>query len=98
INEEAKEKKKKERQEKKKGYTDQRVEESTVRELLEHAIWAPTNGMRQPWRFIFINEDTLPSFAKKVAATYKEDMQQNREDYLNKQNTNLVVMIQEHEI
>jgi len=98
LNESALAKTIKERRAVKKGYTDQRVEESTVRELLEHAIWAPTHGMRQPWRFIFINEDTLPSFAKKVAATYKEDMQQNREDYLNEPNAILVVTMQEPEM
>lgn len=81
----------------KKGYTKQRVEESTVRELLDHAIWAPTHGMRQPWRFVFVDEDTLPTFAKKVAATYDENMQQNREDYLNEPNAILVVIMEEPE-
>lgn len=81
----------------KKGYTDQRVEEADVRDLLDHAIWAPTHGMRQPWRFVFVDEDKLPTFAKKVAATYKEDMQQNREDYLNEPNAILVVIMEEPE-
>lgn len=81
----------------KKGYTDKRVEEASVRNLLDHAIWAPTHGMRQPWRFIFVDEDKLPTFAKKVAATYDEDMQQNREDYLNEPNAILVVVMEEPE-
>jgi len=81
----------------KKGYTDKRVEEATVRELLDHAIWAPTHGMRQPWRFVFVSKDKLPTFAKKVAATYDEDMQQNREDYLNEPNAILVVIMEEPE-
>ncbi len=81
----------------KKGYTDQRVEESDIRDLLDHAIWAPTHGMRQPWRFVFVHKDKLPTFAKKVAATYKEDMQQNREDYLNEPNAILVVIMEEPE-
>ena len=81
----------------KKGYTDRRVEEADVRDLLDHAIWAPTHGMRQPWRFVFIDEDKLPTFAKKVAATYKEDMQQNRENYLNEPNAILVVIMEEPE-
>lgn len=85
----------KERRAVKRGYTDQKVEESTVRELLNHAIWAPTHGMRQPWRFIFVDEDALPTFAKKVAATYDENMQQNREDYLNEPNAILVVTMEE---
>lgn len=81
----------------KKNYTDKPVEESVVRELLEDAIWAPTHGMRQPWRFIFVPQEKLPTFAKKVAATYSEDMQQNREDYLNEPNAILVVVMEEPE-
>ncbi len=81
----------------KKGYTSQKVEEETVRDLLEDAIWAPTHGMRQPWRFIFIDKENLPSFAKKVSQTYTPDMQQNREEYLNEPNAILVVIMEEPE-
>lgn len=87
-----------ERRSVKKGYTDKNVEESVVRELLEDAIWAPTHGMRQPWRFIFVSPDNLPSFAKKVAATYPEEKQQNREDYLNEPNAILVVVMEVPEV
>lgn len=82
----------------KKGYTDKPVTEETVRELLNDAIWAPTHGNRQPWRFIFVDQENLPSFAKKVAATYPEDLQQNREDYLNEPNAILVVIMEEPEL
>src|SRR5699024_12504673 len=40
----------------------------------------------------------LPRVAKKVGDTYKEDMQQNREDYLNEPNAILVVTMQEPEM
>src|SRR5690625_2198108 len=79
------------------GYTDRRVEEETVRELLDDAIWAPTHGMRQPWRFVFVDKNRLPSFAKQVANAYSEEMQQNREDYLNEPNAILVVIMEEPE-
>lgn len=82
----------------KKGYTDQYVEESLVRDLLNVAAWAPTHGMRQPWRFVFVDKHMLPQFAKEVAATYPEDMQQNREDYLNEPNAILVVLMEEPEM
>jgi len=81
----------------KKGYTDKIVQEETVRKLLDDAIWAPTHGMRQPWRFIFVGKDKLPTFAKKVASTYSEDMQENRENYLNEPNAILVVIMEEPE-
>lgn len=79
----------------KKGYTDQAVSEKLVRSLLEDAIWAPTHGMRQPWRFIFVDKEKLPTFAKQVGSTYEEALQQNREDYLNEPNAILVVIMEE---
>ncbi|MBP1968488.1 nitroreductase [Virgibacillus natechei] len=81
----------------KKGYNNKAVTEETVKELLDDAIWAPTHGMREPWRFIFVGPDQLGSFAKKVAATYPEERQQNREDYLNEPNAILVVIMEEPE-
>lgn len=81
----------------KKGYNDKVVTDETVRELLDDAIWAPTHGMRQPWRFIFVGADQSANFAKKVAATYPEERQQNREDYLNEPNAILVVVMEEPE-
>lgn len=82
----------------KKGYTDQPVTEQLVRSLLQDAIWAPTHGNRQPWRFVFIDKQNLPSFAKRVAATYPEDMQENRENYLNEPNAILVAIMEEPEL
>ncbi|WP_072892144.1 nitroreductase family protein [Ornithinibacillus halophilus] len=81
----------------KKGYNNKEVTEETVCELLEDAIWAPTHGMRQPWRFIFIDNENLPNFAKQVASTYPEQKQQNREDYLNEPNAILVIAMEKGE-
>lgn len=81
----------------KRGYIDKEVTEAVVKELLEDAIWAPTHGMRQPWRFIFVSQDQKPSFAKKIAATYPKNLQENREQFLNEPNAYLVVVMQEPE-
>src|SRR5690625_4035876 len=81
----------------KNDYTDKLVTEDVVRDLLESAIWAPTHGLRQPWSFIFVGKEDLPDFAKKVAATYPEERQENREDYLNTPNAILVVTMEEPE-
>ncbi|MGJ9459507.1 nitroreductase family protein [Oceanobacillus sp. CF4.6] len=82
----------------KKGYNDKEVTEEKVLELLEDAIWAPNHGLRQPWRFLFVGEKQLTGFAKRVASTYPEDRQKNREDYLTEPNAILVVMMEEPEI
>lgn len=78
----------------KKGYTNQEVKKELVLELLNDAVWAPTHGMREPWRFIFINQDHLPEFAEKVAKTYPEEMQENRKNYLLEPNAILVVVME----
>jgi len=75
------------------NYTDQQVTEETVLELLEESVWAPTHGMRQPWRFIFAGADELPAFSKKISSTYPEEIQKNREEYLNSPNAILVVIM-----
>ncbi|MDY0395264.1 nitroreductase [Virgibacillus halophilus] len=66
-------------------------------ELLEDAIWAPTHQLRQPWRFVFVSPEKKADFAKKVAATYPEERQQNREEYLNEPNALLVVIMEKGE-
>ncbi|WP_067726455.1 nitroreductase family protein [Oceanobacillus damuensis] len=82
----------------KKGYNDKEVTEEKVLEILDDAIWAPNHGMRQPWRFIFVGADQKAAFAKKVASTYPEERQQNREDYLNEPSAILVVIMEEPEL
>jgi len=82
----------------KKGYTDKEVTEEVVRDLLDSAMWAPTHGMRQPWRFIFVGADELPDFSKKVASTYPEERRQNRENYLNEPNAILVAIMEDSDI
>ncbi|WP_430788879.1 nitroreductase family protein [Virgibacillus flavescens] len=77
----------------KKGYNNKKVEKETIKELLESAVWAPTHGMREPWRFIFVGADQKESFAKKVAATYPEEKQENREAYLNEPSSLLIVVM-----
>src|SRR5690625_1350877 len=81
----------------KKSYNNKKVTEEAVIELLQDAIWAPTNGMRQTWRFIFVGEDQKADFAKKVAASYPEERQENREAFQNEPNAILVVIMEEQE-
>ncbi|MFD1361162.1 nitroreductase family protein [Lentibacillus salinarum] len=81
----------------KKHYNDKPVTEETVMGLLEDAVWAPTHGVRQPWRFIFIGPDQTGSFAEQVAATYPSERQQNRFEYLSEPTAFLIVVMDEPE-
>lgn len=77
----------------KKGYNDKPITEEAVKELLKDAVWAPTHGNRQPWRFIFVGPEQKEVFADKIAATYPEERQENRREYLNEPNAFLVVVM-----
>ncbi|QKY71121.1 nitroreductase [Lentibacillus sp. CBA3610] len=79
----------------KKHYNHKPVTEETVKELLADAVWAPTHGVRQPWRFIFVGPFQTESFAQQVAATYPEERQQNRLEYLREPTAFLIVVMDE---
>ncbi|WP_339255452.1 nitroreductase family protein [Paenibacillus sp. FSL R5-0713] len=36
-------------------FLDQPVSQDLILELLNHAVWAPNDGLREPWRFIFVD-------------------------------------------
>lgn len=81
----------------KKAYNDKEVTKELVNELLDIAVYAPTHGMREPWRFVFVHQDKLEKFAHEVGQTYPDELKQNREDYLNEPNAILVVLMEEPE-
>ena len=62
-------------------FSERKVHKEMVEKLLNNAIWAPTHGMTQPWRFtVFMNEglhqlsDTLSSIyqAKHTGDAFNE--------------------------
>src|SRR5699024_12463175 len=68
-----------------------------VRELFADASWASTHGMREPWRFVFVHQDRLPTFAREVGQTYPDELKENREAYLNEPNAILVAFMENPE-
>ncbi len=54
------------------AYTDRKVHREIVEDVLNNAIWAPTHGMIQPWRFkVFIGEGVKRA-GKELERIYKE--------------------------
>src|SRR5699024_1819605 len=76
------------------GYIDKPVTKEAVLSLLDDAVWAPTHGKREPWRFIFVGPEDKQTFARDIASTYPEHMQENREAYLNEPNAFLIAIMQ----
>ena len=48
-----------------------KIEDTTIRKLLELADWAPTHGHTEPWRFIVFANDAVQQFCKDHAELYK---------------------------
>jgi len=53
-------------------YSDRKVHREIVEKILNNAIWAPTHGVTQPWRFrVYMNEQ-LEELSTFLSDTYKE--------------------------
>lgn len=51
-------------------YSPRKVQREIVENILNNAIWAPTHGKTQPWRFKVFMEGGLPKLGKFLQATY----------------------------
>lgn len=85
----------KERRSIKNGYLDQEVPLELVEQLLEVAVWAPTHGLREPWRFIFVSSEQKETFVDQLVQTFPKEMQENRRNYFSQPAAFLIVVMQE---
>ena len=53
-----------------KDYTDDKIDDSIILQLLENANWAPTHKLTEPWRFKVFCEQGLNKFAGFQAQAY----------------------------
>lgn len=54
------------------NYTNERVDDAIVKQMLENANWAPTHKFTEPWRFIVYTRDGLKRLGEQQAAVYKK--------------------------
>ncbi|WP_226579099.1 nitroreductase [Halobacillus litoralis] len=73
-----------ERRSVKNGYSEKPVPTELVKELLDDARWAPTHGLREPWRFIYIPSEEKESFVESLVQTFPLEMRENRREYFSK--------------
>jgi nitroreductase len=60
-------------------YSERKVHKEIIERLLNTAIWAPTHGKTQPWRFKVFTDNGLNTLATFLSDTYK--LQTPEEDY-----------------
>lgn len=51
--------------------SDRDIGREVLQEILENAIWAPTHGMTQPWRFHIFTGQSRQTLADFLASTYQ---------------------------
>jgi nitroreductase len=54
------------------NFTSRKVHREQVEEILNAAIWAPTHGKTQPWRFTVFQEEGIQGLSDFLAKTYLE--------------------------
>ena len=53
-------------------FSDQRVQDEIVRQMLSNANWAPTHGMTEPWRFFVFTDAAKVRLGKRLAKIYQQ--------------------------
>lgn len=53
------------------GMNGKKVDDETVRELLQLADWAPTHGLTEPWYFVVYGGEKVQEFCSEHAELYK---------------------------
>lgn len=51
-------------------YSDRKIHRDIIEKLLNNAIWAPTHGSTQPWRFRVYTENGLNDLSEFLGASY----------------------------
>lgn len=52
-------------------YSDRKVHKEQIETVLNAALWAPTHGMTQPWRFQIFTDDARQKISEALVAAYK---------------------------
>lgn len=53
-------------------YTEEKVDDAIIRQMLENANWAPTHKLTEPWRFIVFTGNGIQKLAEEQAALYRQ--------------------------
>lgn len=53
-------------------FSNRKVHKELIEALLNNAIWAPTHGKTQPWRFVVITDDAKITLGEKLAESYMQ--------------------------
>ncbi|WP_170006241.1 nitroreductase family protein [Bacillus fonticola] len=75
------------------GYTNEPVSKELITELLEDAVWAPTHGLREPWRFIFVSSEEKEAFVEQLVQTFPIEVREAKRNNFSKPAAILIVIM-----
>lgn len=58
------------------NFSDRKVHRELIETMIGNALWAPTHGKTQPWRFTVFQDESLNRLGNKLAELYKEETPQ----------------------
>lgn len=53
-------------------YSDRKIHKEIIEKMLNNAIWAPTHGVTQPWRFRVYQGESLTALSNFIGETYTQ--------------------------
>ena len=54
-------------------FSEEKIENEIIEQILENANWAPTHRHTEPWRFVVFSGNSLEALGKFQAATYQKN-------------------------
>jgi nitroreductase len=61
-------------------FSERKVHKEQIELLLNNAIWAPTHGMTQPWRFTVFTDDALLDLSEQLGRIYLETIPKEKQN------------------
>ncbi|MDO5510369.1 MAG: nitroreductase [Weeksellaceae bacterium] len=75
-----------------KDYSQEKVEESVIEEILRSAEYAPNHKKTQPWRIKVFRDEKKEQLGQKIGAIYRENT--SDEDFLQKKQDDLMAKVE----
>lgn len=79
------------------NYLNTPVTEEFIMNILEDAVWAPTHGLREPWRFIIVPTEKKNQFVEDLLEYFPEERRENRRSYFQQPEAFLIVIMPKSE-
>lgn len=61
-------------------YSDRKIHREQIELLLNNAVWAPSHGNTQPWKFVVFQDDTLEDLSQTLGNIYLQETPKERQN------------------